>query len=115
VHQHLAAGNEDRASLPALRAATPEIALPRGRGRAESALYIHLGETLVHGWDLAKATGRSLDVEPEVVEASLEQFRSWLPPQRPPGTPFANAAPVGAEAAAIDRLAAYLGRDVGAW
>ena len=30
-----------------------EVTLPIGRGRAEAALYIHLGETLVHGWDLA--------------------------------------------------------------
>ncbi len=35
-----------------------ETALPVGRGRAELALYLHLGETLVHGWDLARATGQ---------------------------------------------------------
>ena len=31
-----------------------ETALPVGRARAELTLYLHLGETLVHGWDLAK-------------------------------------------------------------
>ncbi|MFI7116926.1 TIGR03086 family metal-binding protein [Amycolatopsis sp. NPDC049868] len=30
-----------------------------------------LGEFVFHGWDLAKATGRSLDVAPEVAEAVL--------------------------------------------
>lgn len=92
-----------------------ETALPIGRGRAELALYLHLGETLVHGWDLARATGQPPPWDADVVEASLTQFKSWLPPQRPPGSPFLDATPVGEEAAPIERLAAYLGRDIGAW
>jgi uncharacterized protein (TIGR03086 family) len=92
-----------------------DIALPLGRGRAESALYIHLGETLVHGWDLAKATGQGAAWDPEVVEASLTRFMSWLPPNRPAGTPYSDATPLGDDGAPIDRLAAYLGRDVEAW
>lgn len=92
-----------------------ETALPVGRGRAESALYLHLGETLVHGWDLARATGQQPPWDAGVVEASLAQFQTWLPPRRPPGSPFFEATAVGDDAAPIDRLAAYLGRDVGAW
>lgn len=48
-------------------------------------------------------------------EASLAQFMTWLPPQRPEGTPFADARSLDGDATAIDRLAAYLGRDVQAW
>ena len=92
-----------------------DTALPVGRGPAALALYLHLGETLVHGWDLARATGQLPPWDAEVVEASLTQFRSWIPPQRPPGSPFSDAASVGANAAPIDRLAAYLGRDVVTW
>jgi uncharacterized protein (TIGR03086 family) len=92
-----------------------ETPLPVGRGRAEAALYIHLGETLVHGWDLAMATGQTPVFDDDVVEASLTQFRSWLPPQRPPGSPFSDARPVGEDAPLIDRLAGYLGRDVTTW
>jgi uncharacterized protein (TIGR03086 family) len=92
-----------------------ETALPVGRGRAEAALYLHLGETLVHGWDLARATGQPLPWDDEVVEGSLTQFSSWLPPQRPPGSAYGDARPLGDDAAPIDRLAAYLGRDVRAW
>lgn len=92
-----------------------EIDLPLGRGRAEAALYIHLGETLVHAWDLARATGQKLTLEPAVAEASLAQFMTWLAPKRPEGTPFADARSLDGDATAIDRLAAYLGRDVQAW
>ena len=92
-----------------------ETPLPVGRGRAEEALYLHLGETLVHGWDLAVATHQKPTFDDDVVETSLAQFRSWLPPQRPPGSPFSEARIVGDDAAPLDRLAGYLGRDVVAW
>jgi len=92
-----------------------EINLPAGRGPAASALYIHVGEALVHGWDLAVACGRRPAFEDEVVEASLAQYASWLPPARSGQGPFSDAAPVADDAPAIDRLAAYLGRDVAAW
>ena len=92
-----------------------ETPLPVGRGPAAAALYLHVGESLVHGWDLASAIGQIPAFDEEVVEASLAQFRSWLPPQRPPGSPFADATAIGDDAAPIDRLAAYLGRDVRAW
>ena len=92
-----------------------ETALPVGRGRAELALYLHLGETLVHGWDLARATRQRPLWDGEVVEACLTHFRSWLPPQRPAGSPFSDATPLGDGAAPIDHFAAYLGRDVRRW
>ncbi len=92
-----------------------ETPLPVGRGPAEAALYLHLGETLVHGWDLAMATGQQPAFDDDVVEASLSQFMSWLPPQRPPESPFSNARVLGEEAAPLDRLAGFLGRDVAAW
>lgn len=92
-----------------------ETPLPVGRGPAEAALSVHLGETLVHGWDLAMATGQRPAFDDDVVEASLSQFKTWLPPQRRPGSPFADAVPVADDAPPLDRLAGYLGRDVAAW
>ncbi|GAA2371812.1 hypothetical protein GCM10010170_073680 [Dactylosporangium salmoneum] len=70
-------------------------------------------EMLVHGWDLAKATGRPTDLAPDVAARTLpavhEIYRA-LP--RTPGGSFAPAQPVPAEASAADHLAAYLGRNV---
>lgn len=92
-----------------------EVTLPTGRGRAESALYLHLGETLVHGWDLAMATAQEPSFDVEVAEASLAQYQSWLPARRPEGFPFSDARDVDEGAPAIHRLAAFLGREVSVW
>ncbi|WP_344941685.1 hypothetical protein [Sphaerisporangium flaviroseum] len=70
-------------------------------------------EMLVHGWDLATATGRSTDLAPDVAEATLPSVRAIygdLP--RTPGGSFAPAQEVPEGASAADRLAAYLGRTV---
>lgn len=93
-----------------------EIELPRAqRGRAEVALWIHLAETVVHGWDLARATGQEPAFDADVVEASLADCRSRVPPQRTAGSPFADAQSAPDGATLLEQLAAYLGRDVSAW
>lgn len=91
-----------------------DIELPRGRGKAEVALWIHLGETLVHGWDLATSSSRPPAFDVDVIEACLAAYKSWLPPVRPAEAPFADATPVADDADPLDRLAAFLGRDLGA-
>jgi uncharacterized protein (TIGR03086 family) len=90
-----------------------EVGLPRGqRGRGELALWLHLAETLGHGWDLAVATGQPARFDDDVVMASLEECRRRMPAERGEGSPFADARYV--DGPPIDELAAYLGRDVGA-
>jgi uncharacterized protein (TIGR03086 family) len=87
-----------------------EIDLPRGqRGPAEVAAWIHLAETLGHGWDLATATGQEPGFEDDVVTACLDECRRRMPPHRGSGSAFADAvdAPDGPP---IRQLAAYLGR-----
>lgn len=103
-----------RAMLDAWRqpgALDREIDLPRGqRGRAEIALWIHLAETLVHGWDLATATGQVPGFDEEVVEASLAECLDRVPAERVEGSSFAPPHRVADGATALDRLVAYLGR-----
>ena len=70
-------------------------------------------EMVVHGWDLARATGASTDLVPDVATALLPAVQAIygdLP--RTPGGSFAAAQPVPDGATAADRLAAYLGRAV---
>jgi uncharacterized protein (TIGR03086 family) len=86
-----------------------EVGLPRGRGRAEVAAWIHLAETLGHGWDLATATGQPAGFDDDAVAACLAECRERIPPERPPAVPFADAVSVGS-GPLIDQLAAYLGR-----
>ncbi|TLS42111.1 TIGR03086 family protein [Streptomyces montanus] len=71
-------------------------------------------EMLVHGWDLAKATGRPTDFLPDIAETTLpaaQAIYGALP--RTPGGSFAPPQPAPAGASATDRLAAYLGRTIG--
>ncbi|MEV6420357.1 TIGR03086 family metal-binding protein [Streptomyces sp. NPDC051662] len=70
-------------------------------------------EMLVHGWDLAIATGQRPDFAEGTVEAVLPSVREIygaLPRTR--GGSFAPEAPVPDGASATDRLAAFLGRRV---
>jgi uncharacterized protein (TIGR03086 family) len=70
-------------------------------------------EMLVHGWDLATATGRPADLAPDVAAALLPTVRAVygaLP--RTPGGSFAPEQPVPEGATNADRIAAYLGRVV---
>ncbi len=72
-------------------------------------------EMLVHGWDLAAATGQPTDLAPDVAEAALPVVRAiygQLP--RTPGGSFARERQVPNGAGAADRLAAYLGRSLDA-
>jgi uncharacterized protein (TIGR03086 family) len=68
-----------------------------------------MSEMLMHGWDLARATGQQLRVDDVEVDQLLSEMKKVLPagarqPAFGPETlPRANAAP-------IDRLAAFLGR-----
>ncbi len=71
-------------------------------------------ELLVHGWDLARATGQRTDFAPDLAEASLADWQAWFDqhPRWRLGDLFRQEQPVPEGASAADRLAAYLGRAV---
>jgi uncharacterized protein (TIGR03086 family) len=82
-------------------------------GTFPGAVIVHLRvvETLVHGWDLARATGGELEVPDELAAAELA-FSTDLLSRLPSGrTPFAPSRPVAEGAPALDRLVALLGRE----
>jgi uncharacterized protein (TIGR03086 family) len=72
-------------------------------------------DLVAHLWDLAIVTGQPVDYDPELVESVLAHYHERLDGMPREGKPVAEPQPVPEGATAADRLAAYLGRPVGAW
>jgi uncharacterized protein (TIGR03086 family) len=88
------------------------VTIPFGSVPAAVGLHLRITELLVHGWDLARATGQPTRFPEELAEQEL-QFSRGAISQIPPGrTPFGPSQPVAEDAPAIDRLAALLGRQL---
>ena len=101
------------------------MALPWIQGSGAEVVTSFLSELTVHTWDLATATEQQPDWDPAVVAAALGA-RQILPAEHrralfeqisaamgleEVAIPFADAVHVPADAAAIDRLVAWNGRD----
>lgn len=78
----------------------------------EVAGSVAINEVLVHGWDLAAATGHEFDGAPELVDAA-SAFVAPTAAQNPQGTPGLFGPPVAVpdDAPALDRLIGLTGRD----
>jgi uncharacterized protein (TIGR03086 family) len=74
----------------------------------------HTAEFAVHTWDLARATGQSRPLLPEVAERGLAFMTAMLTPERR-GKAFGPEVAVPDDAPVYDRLAGYAGRAVGSW
>jgi uncharacterized protein (TIGR03086 family) len=91
------------------------VTMPFGALPAPAVLGLAVTDTLQHAWDLARATGQSSDLAPELAAGVLAQARPMISDafRGPDG-----AAPFGPEQAApdsaspADQLAAFLGRQV---
>ena len=66
-------------------------------------------ELLVHGWDMARATGSEIEVPAEVASHVLGCARSLVTPDKR-GRSFAAEVPVGPSATTLERLIAFTGR-----
>jgi len=87
------------------------VTVPAGTVPGAVALHLRLTEHLVHGWDLARATGQATTGLPaDLAEQELAFARVQLGKIPPDRRPFAPPQPVVDDAPAIDRLAALLGR-----
>ncbi len=88
---------------------TGTVAGPGGHEMpAEFAAGILPIEILLHGWDLAQATGQRLHVSDEVVAYVASLAESVVPGGR--GRAFAEEVSAPTDASPIDRLAAFAGR-----
>lgn len=89
------------------------VTVPFGTVPGIIALHLRITEVLVHGWDVARATGQAAAFPEDLAEQELAFSRGKLADIPPDRRPFARPQPVRDDAPAIDRLAACLGRRVG--
>lgn len=85
---------------------------PLGGASGAERLKIRMYDLLAHGWDLAQALGRPADLPADAAEESLAFARADGRAVQPGGGCFGPARPVADAAPALDRLVAFLGRDV---
>ncbi|WP_243740915.1 TIGR03086 family metal-binding protein [Streptomyces sp. 8K308] len=86
--------------------------VPAGLVPGIAAIHLRAVEDLVHGWDLAQATGQRPPFPDDIVERQLEFTRAKLADVPTERGPFAPPQPVPDQAAPLERLAALLGRQV---
>jgi uncharacterized protein (TIGR03086 family) len=87
------------------------MAMPGGgqaplRSRADQ----QIAELAMHSWDLLKATGQEVSLDPALAEHALGWSRRMLRPEFR-GQAFGPEVPVPADASAYLRLAGWFGRD----
>jgi uncharacterized protein (TIGR03086 family) len=87
------------------------VTVPWGRVPGRAAVWGYVREALVHGWDLAVATGQDGEADPATAEAVLAVTQQVMPAE-PRGGPIPFAAPVEPRAGAgpTERLANWCGR-----
>jgi uncharacterized protein (TIGR03086 family) len=86
------------------------VKLPFGEMPAGIAMQIAVFDLTVHAWDLAKASGQSTALDPDVLGTALQVGRQMIGPEMRDGQMFASEVPVGASAPVQDQLAAFAGR-----
>lgn len=87
------------------------VELPWATLRGRDALEAYTHEFTAHSWDLAHATGRLAELDPDLGARALEGFSKFAPPEeRSEQGPFSPVVPVADDADVYTRLAAYLGR-----
>ena len=69
------------------------VRLPFGEVPGEFALAIHTVETIVHGWDIAKATGQPTEIEPELFAVAWEAAKDIGEELRGPAVRSARRCP----------------------
>ncbi len=87
--------------------------VPFGKGEmpAEGACGILSVEFLVHAWDYARAVGHDVEAPQPLAEYVLDVARAIIQPELRRRAGFDDPVAVAEDAAALDRLVAFTGRD----
>ena len=85
--------------------------MPWGSVPGAGAIWGYLNETLVHGWDLAVATGQPSEADPDLAGAALAAAQRFIPAgPRGPEVPFGDAVSPAPDAGPTEQLANWSGR-----
>ncbi|KOV84962.1 TIGR03086 family metal-binding protein [Nocardia sp. NRRL S-836] len=76
----------------------------------EVAAAVALDEVVLHGWDLARATGQPFEVDEGLLQV-VHGFVSSIGPDNRDGSLFGPAVEVGPDAPLLDRVLGLSGRD----
>ena len=88
-----------------------DVVLPFATLPAQVALDVAKFDLLVHGWDIARATGQPFDPPADIV-ANARATAGMIVDGARDGDTFADAVDAPAGASPIDDLAAFCGRSV---
>ena len=96
-------------------AAGQMVTMTSSRMAGDGVLGMALGEYIVHGWDLARATGREYEAPEAAVTPAHEFLLGMVAPEyRGPDSGFFDAeVEVPADASPLDRLLGFAGCDPG--
>jgi uncharacterized protein (TIGR03086 family) len=92
-----------------LRGLDGQVAVGRSVLPASLAAEIIPLELLVHGWDVARATGQQIAVPADIAGYVLDRARELITEDKR-GRSFAAEVAAGPDAAVLDRLIAFTGR-----
>jgi uncharacterized protein (TIGR03086 family) len=92
-------------------AAERMVTLPFGEMPGEAVMRLAAADLVIHGWDLAQATGLPWAPDEELVTEALAFERQAVgPAMRGANMPFGPELPASAGAAALEQLVAFSGR-----
>ncbi len=77
---------------------------------ARATMAIHFLDTVVHGWDVARATGQDTTIDPELAAAGLFVAEGMISDALRATGAFGPAVPCPPDAPAGERLVAFTGR-----
>lgn len=108
------AAQRDRSAWEAPGALEAILTLPWGPSPGSVAVHLALGDSLLHGWDVAVATGQDPRLPEDAATVMLTFMQGMLKPEMRadgPDATFGRERPVADGASVVDRLLAFSGRD----
>ena len=88
------------------------VAMPWGDTPAPFALNLIMADHATHSWDLARATGLSIEIPAATAEVALATSQASVSPEFRAAGLYAAEQPAPQGASTLDRLAAFSGRSL---